>query len=304
MLSVKRFDDVEAFRAQIFPFILEQEEQNCLIFGDIADFQNNMFGPANPSSGLPYFAVVSQSGSASQSLLVAIQTTDFRPLLVAELTNDQPLLDLAIEAVIQDRASASSCQVQHISGTPPTSSKACAAWTRRHPTYSSNLEMNQCVYAIEAKHVTPHPAPQGARIRFATPEDVPLLMTWTQDFLTEIGLHRQPVTQDPLLHACAASRAFLLCTTTEEPACLVLARGDTPNGVRLSMVYTPPLHRGQGYAPALVSYAVSHLATSGKSKVFLFADKAYPPSNSVYRRVGFHVKSDFELWKIQLAVDS
>lgn len=56
---------------------------------------------------------------------------------------------------------------------------------------------------------------------------------------------------------------------------------------RIGPVYTPPEHRGHGYAAALTSVASRAALDRGVRDVVLFADAANPVSNRVYQRIGF-----------------
>ena len=56
---------------------------------------------------------------------------------------------------------------------------------------------------------------------------------------------------------------------------------------RIAPVYTPPEHRGRGYATALVAELSRHLLAQGRFPLYLFADTENPTANGVYRRVGF-----------------
>lgn len=70
--------------------------------------------------------------------------------------------------------------------------------------------------------------------------------------------------------------------------------GTTPNGVRIGAVYTPPSHRRQGYATALVGALSAHCLAGGCSFCFLFTDRANPISNSIYPKVKYRPIADFE----------
>jgi predicted GNAT family acetyltransferase len=61
---------------------------------------------------------------------------------------------------------------------------------------------------------------------------------------------------------------------------------------RIGPVYTPPEHRGRGYATALVAVASRELIARGASRVFLTTDLANPVSNAIYARVGFRPVDD------------
>jgi predicted GNAT family acetyltransferase len=65
--------------------------------------------------------------------------------------------------------------------------------------------------------------------------------------------------------------------------------------MRVGPVYTPPGHRGLGYAGA-VTAAVSRAALEGGAReVVLFTDLGNPTSNALYRRLGYQPVSDRSL---------
>ena len=70
--------------------------------------------------------------------------------------------------------------------------------------------------------------------------------------------------------------------------------GQTPTGIRIGPVYTPPEHRGRGYASNLVAAATQQQLDAGRSFVFLFTDLANSTSNHVYEAIGFEPVSDID----------
>lgn len=73
--------------------------------------------------------------------------------------------------------------------------------------------------------------------------------------------------------------------------------GLTPTGIRIGPVYTPPEHRGAGYASNLVAAASQRQLDAGRSFVFLFTDLANLTSNHVYEALGFEPVSDIDRYK-------
>lgn len=61
---------------------------------------------------------------------------------------------------------------------------------------------------------------------------------------------------------------------------------------RVGPVYTPPEHRGHGYASALTAAVTRRLSESG-NQVCLFTDLANPTSNKIYAAIGFRPVCDF-----------
>jgi predicted GNAT family acetyltransferase len=63
----------------------------------------------------------------------------------------------------------------------------------------------------------------------------------------------------------------------------------------VGQVYTPPEHRGQGYASALVAQLSQHLLDRGAPRCLLFTDAANPTSNKIYQRIGYQWRGEFFL---------
>jgi GNAT superfamily N-acetyltransferase len=62
---------------------------------------------------------------------------------------------------------------------------------------------------------------------------------------------------------------------------------------RIGPVYTPPTHRGQGYAGALVAQVARAALENGAQQVCLYADAANATSNTLYQRIGFVRMGEF-----------
>jgi uncharacterized protein len=77
-----------------------------------------------------------------------------------------------------------------------------------------------------------------------------------------------------------------------EPVSLTGSGGQTPNGVRISHVYTPPESRRRGYAQALVAGFTARLLREGRRFCFLYTDAADPTPNRLYRAVGYEKVCD------------
>jgi predicted GNAT family acetyltransferase len=61
---------------------------------------------------------------------------------------------------------------------------------------------------------------------------------------------------------------------------------------RVAPVYTPPEHRGRGYAAAVTAEVSAAARRAGADEVLLFTDLANPTSNGVYTRIGYRPVSD------------
>jgi uncharacterized protein len=68
--------------------------------------------------------------------------------------------------------------------------------------------------------------------------------------------------------------------------------GETPNGIRIGPVYTPPEERGHGYASNLTAWVSQTLLDEGRRFCFLYADLGNPTSNKIYQAIGYEPVTD------------
>jgi predicted GNAT family acetyltransferase len=87
----------------------------------------------------------------------------------------------------------------------------------------------------------------------------------------------------------------LLVWEDSVPVCMAGCLGPTPNGITILSVYTPPEHRGRGYASACVAALTQRLLERGRRRVFLSTDLSNPTSNAIYQRIGYAPAGDLEV---------
>jgi hypothetical protein len=122
-------------------------------------------------------------------------------------------------------------------------------------------------------------------------KDFELVQQWNAAFCREAGVPTA-ATPERLRGLVQAGEMFLW--KIPQPVSMAVAVQPTPNGIRVSGVYTPPGHRRKGYATALVAALSQRLLDSGRKFCFLFADLANPTSNGIYERIGYEPVCDFQ----------
>jgi RimJ/RimL family protein N-acetyltransferase len=133
----------------------------------------------------------------------------------------------------------------------------------------------------------PPDPPSGGPQPIVTDSELDLAARWFAAFVDETGV--MPLT-GPARDAVAARLArgvLWFWSAGGRPVCMagyLNAAGGVP---RVGMVYTPPEHRGRGYAGALTAAVTADALAKGAVAVTLFTDAANPTSNRVYRRIGF-----------------
>jgi uncharacterized protein len=148
--------------------------------------------------------------------------------------------------------------------------------------------VRQGIYALDG--VVPPAAPPG-RPRPATTEDRALLVRWWGEFGIEaLGALEQDEEQNRrnVDHRLTTpGNGIALWEVDGEPVCAVGYGNPTPTGVRIGPVYTPPAHRGSGYASALTAHVSAGQLAAGRSFCFLYTDLANPTSNKIYVAIGY-----------------
>jgi len=136
--------------------------------------------------------------------------------------------------------------------------------------------------------VAPRPAEGSARI--ATQDDLDLVVDWFDLFVREVGGIGPGDLRRILTVRIAAGRVLLWVTAGE----IVSFLGHSPvlaGHARIGPVYTPPEHRGRGYASNLAA-AASDALLALDAVPTLFTDLANPTSNSIYQTIGYKPVAD------------
>ena len=135
----------------------------------------------------------------------------------------------------------------------------------------------------------PDPLPEGTP-RVADSRDRDLIVGWSEAFASETGdLGRD--------HASAVDGDIARGGTTlwEVDGVTVSMASISPNVAdmaRVFAVYTPPEHRGRGYAGAVTSEVSRAALSAGIGEIVLFTDLANPVSNAIYPRLGYRPVQD------------
>jgi hypothetical protein len=162
---------------------------------------------------------------------------------------------------------------------------------------AARLEVAERVFSIE--RVTPPARPASGAWRLVDARDRDLVAQWVVAFSAE-AMPGNPPILDPLAMAdrwvARVGRIGYVWEDGGRVVSLVGASGETPNGIRIGPVYTPPEFRGRGYATSLTAAATSDLLDRGRRFVFLFTDLANPTSNKIYQEIGYQPVCDVDQW--------
>lgn len=155
--------------------------------------------------------------------------------------------------------------------------------------------MDQLLWSCD----TPRPPPVVAgRARPLEPGDHELVASWLDEFSVE-ALRLPPRGVGEWRAELAAVTGMRLWVVDDEPVSLALGRRTTPLSARIGPVYTPPDHRGHGYAAAVTAAVTHEWLAAGLDRVVLLTDTSNPTSNRLYARIGFVEVDRHSSWVVR-----
>jgi len=194
-----------------------------------------------------------------------------------------PAAATALADLLADRGHA----LPGVNGEAAATGAFAAAWSARTGA-SARVFRRMRLHRLDTL-VPPDPLPPGTAV-VAGPQHRDLLVAWHDAFAAEIEeppRDHGPQVDDRLTHAGLAlwmvdGEAVSLAGTTRAVA----------GAARVAPVYTPPEHRGRGYAAGVTAAATRAALASGVEEVLLYTDLANPTSNRLYARLGYRPLED------------
>lgn len=273
-MRLARSPEVDALLSQAGAFLEEREAEHNLILGICSQFL-----AGNLYEGPPYLAIVEER---DRVVAAAIRTPPHN--LVLSETDDPGAAELFASDVREAHGTIAGAM-----GPVGVVDRFAEAW-RLLTGQAVRETVRQRIFRADRVSV-----PEGVpgRARRAGTEDRDLLVRWIDEFGREAlgDLPRQDPERQVDRRLEGSDEAFWVWEDGG-PVSVAGYGGRTPNGTRIGPVYTPPAHRGRGYAGALVGEVTRLLLDSGLRFCFLFTDLANPTSNRLYVRLGYFPVKD------------
>ena len=277
-MRLDRYARAEDFLADAGAWLEAREAEHNLILGICSTMLDDPLIYPRP----PYLAVVRDG---PRIVAAAIRTPPW-PLILSE-TDDARAVDL----VARDLADA--LAGERLSGAvgPPAMVRQFAdGWVAVHGE-AWEVGIDERIFRLE--RVVPPARPAPGAMRRANPADRDLVSRWVIDFAREAlppdDQARLAETVDGWLEMTGRT---VYLWEDGEPVSLAGVNGATARGIRVGPVYTPPAHRGRGYASSLVAAVSQAQLDSGRRLVFLYTDLANPTSNKIYQDIGYEPVTD------------
>ena len=284
-----RFSDAKRFKNVIRKYLAQHEAENNLVLGILANVLSGEYQKIDP-----YMAVIQEQGEILQVLL---RTPPF-PVLFSYRKDppDQEMVELAVEGL----QTAYGGQIGGITGDKMVVGPYAEAWGR---VMEVDPVVRTAMRIYQLDTVNPVSGVPGM-MRLATMEDLALIMSWFGGFQQEaLG---EEVNQERLrksvrhyLSGDTRHRRMAVWEVEGRPVSMAGYSGPTPNGIRISAVYTPPDLRRNGFASACVAALSQHLLDQGYKFCFLFTDLENPTSNHIYQDIGYRPVSDVDKYGFQ-----
>ena len=266
-------DDVRSFLDAAEPVLLRDEARQNLIYG----ICSTLIAAPDAFPEFRLWTVASQGGA----VLAMLMTPPYNLALGAPA--DPAALPFAARALLE-----AGVDLPGVTGGLPEADAFADEWERLTGA-GRRLRMAQGVYAVDTV-VAPRPV-QG-HLRPASAGDRRLLIEWFDAFaaesIPEDARHQGAASAVDRRLGSSPGFGFALWEDGEVVSMSGYG-GETPHGIRIGPVYTPPPRRRHGYASALVAELSRRLLDDGRDYCFLYTDLANPTSNRIYVDVGYEL---------------
>jgi len=268
-MEIRRHTDPAAYEAIVGPLLLADEARYNL---ELAVLGRVVSGEVEAGEAL----MLSVHDDAGEVVGAAIRTPPWKLLLPAVPAEAMP-------ALVPDVG-----EVPGVLGSREATEAFARAYAEAYGV-AWHADRQQGVYRLST---LVEPRPTAGSLRPADADAEPdLIHEWVTAFCDESRLPRMERGHD--LARAREGRLFLW-EDEGRPVSLVGVGGYTPNGARVGPVYTPPEHRGRGYASAATAAVTRRLLDGGCAYTFLYTDLANPTSNRIYRAIGYEQVADVQ----------
>ncbi|MGI8658918.1 MAG: GNAT family N-acetyltransferase [Candidatus Limnocylindria bacterium] len=281
-ITVRHHDTVDAFLEAGGPFLETREAENNLILGIASAIR------ANPEmvEGRPTYATAADD--AGQVVAATLRTPPYNQVLS---WTDVPATSATLADALRDQS------LPGLLGPTVAAAAFVEEWTRITGR-SARIEVAERIFRLERVVPPERPAPGGWRVMEERDRD--LIASWVVAFSEEAEPESPPI-PDPMAVAdrwvAQVGRIGYVWEASGSVVSFVGASGSTPNGIKIAPVYTPPEHRGRGYASALTAAASQDQLDRGRRFTFLFTDLSNPTSNKIYRAIGYEPVCDMDQYR-------
>lgn len=203
---------------------------------------------------------------------LALQSPPTVPAVLTEIAPD--FIEELANAIAADRPN-----LPGVFGQAATAARFAGCWAERLKIPVAPVEALR-LYRLTT--LRPPPAAPGS-LRTGSDADLDLVVEWLQGFQRDTGATMAP--PDALRRRIEAG--LISIWDNGKPVSMAAVTKPLARIVRVGLVYTPPEHRGRGYAASCVAAVSQAALDAGASKCVLYTQLSNPQSNAIYRRLGY-----------------
>ena len=281
--QVEHHGSVEEFLEAAAQFLEEREAEHNLLFG-IASHIRTV--PELFVDDPPTFATVTDG--EGQVVAASLRTPPHNQVL--SCADEPEAVDALVYALRHH-------PLPGVVGPADAAGRFAATWSAATG-QPARLDIAERIFRL--RRVIPPDRPAAGSWRNAEAGDRDLIARWLVDFTAEAIPEAAPI-PDPVAVAdrwvARVGRIGYVWEDGGDVVSLVGAGGETPHGIRIGPVYTPPDRRGRGYASSLTAAASQDQLDRGRELVFLFTDLANPTSNKIYQAIGYEAVCDADQYR-------
>jgi predicted GNAT family acetyltransferase len=271
--QIRRFTTATSFLDRAKPWLLQAEAEHNLILGIAQQLESGSHSYEEP---ILLATIEGPEGVAG----CAFRTPPFKFGLTRVPEEAVPLL--------VDESTTLYSSLPAVMGPTSAARVFAEGWSAKH---GVGFEVGMRMRVFQLDRVVPSANPAPGRMRLGTPGDLELAIEWARAFTSDTGVWGGD--PGPLARRLIEQERLFLWED-DDPVCMAAGMAETPNGIRVGYVYTPPDARRRGYASACVAALSQHYLDQGRRFCFLYTDLANPTSNAIYQRMGYQPVCDVE----------
>ena len=262
------YKTVQEYRKKIEPILLRDEAKHNVILGVAKQLDQN---PVDPQK-LLLCTVEDDEGN----LLIFLRTHPHNLLIAADCYREETI-SFAVKKFFE-----AGFLFPGVTGEKRLAELFAEEW-KQATGIENYIGMQQGIYKLTK--LKPITVSEGY-LRQAVPEDQPLVAKWIKEF-TEYTVESLSVEEcQEKASEYIEQQSLYLWVVQNQPVSMVKSARATNNGIVVTLVYTPDIERGKGYASSSV-YTFSKQLLENYSFCSLYTDLSNPTSNSIYQKIGY-----------------
>jgi len=283
-MKFKRYTDVDEFQGAVLDVLLENEVENNLPVSILVDCSRE-----NSKNWL----MSTVTDDNDNILLVAICTKPFNIMLIDVGASGSVAGASGSAGDAQDIQSAVlflADELKHIGFAPPgviAKAELAQMFSKAYCGDEINSKHHMSMIIMKLDKLSDYKKAPGY-CRVLCTEDLNFTPFWERDFSIECKIPVFDVGEYKNRIQTRLGRNIHYIWVDEVPVAQAVWGRTTPNSAAVSWVFTPPEHRGKGYATSVVAELSRSILKSGKTSCCLFADAANPVSTKIYRSIGYY----------------